>query len=47
MITISHLKYPVWAKIVFFPFLALWLAWLFLLGGKVTIKFPDREWRLT
>jgi len=38
--------YPLWRKILFFPFLALWLGWLYLLGGAITVEFPDRKWTL-
>jgi len=42
----EEIRYPLWAKITFYLFISLWLGWLYILGGKIHIKFPSKEWKL-
>ena len=47
---IRDFYYPTWAKIVFFGFIGLWLAWLYLLGGEIEITWSKKsssKFRLT
>jgi len=39
-------KYFIWAKIIFFPFLAIWFAWCYLLGCTIEVRHDSRVWKL-